>query len=92
MMGVVTKVSVALLLLAPATGVAEHSQSRSLGDEQFMQQRYREAQITLWKCVASGTETPDEAVNLASTYREIKNYDEGFKEPLHKSAACVILE
>ncbi len=77
MMGVATKVSVALLLLAPATGVAEHSQSCSLGDEQFMQQRYREAQITLWKCVASGTETPDEAVNLASTYREIKNYDEG---------------
>ena len=79
MTGFTASVVAALLLLVPVTVVAEQSESCARGVEQFTQQRYREAQSTLWECVSSGTQTPEQTLDLASTYREIKNYDEGLE-------------
>jgi tetratricopeptide (TPR) repeat protein len=48
------------------------------GARLFAARQYAEAQEPLWACVNAGTNTKDPAHQLALTYRELKNYDQGW--------------
>jgi tetratricopeptide (TPR) repeat protein len=48
------------------------------GARLFGARRYAEAQEPLWTCVRAGTTTLENAHQLALTYRELKNYQEGW--------------
>ncbi len=44
----------------------------------FQSKDYAPAQAELWKCVVAGATSRESAWLLAQTYRELKNYDDGF--------------
>src|ERR1700719_2558802 len=48
------------------------------GARLFAARQYAEAQGPLWACVSAGTNSKDPAHQLALTYRELKNYDQGW--------------
>ena len=64
----------ALMLLACAAGQAS-----------FQNGDFAAAQEQLWNCVAGGTQDRSVGFHLASTYRELRNYDSG----LNKAAAIL---
>ena len=49
------------------------------GARLFAAHQYADAQEPLWACVNAGTNTRDPAHQLALTYRELKNYDAGWR-------------
>ena len=49
----------------------------STGDSAFLRRQFDVAQPLLWLCVVSGERQPQDAVNLAYTYRDLHNYAEG---------------
>ncbi len=57
---------------------AQTSSSCEAGSALFRSKDYGAAQGELWKCVLAGAPSRDSGWLLAQTYRELKNYDDGF--------------
>jgi tetratricopeptide (TPR) repeat protein len=67
----------AVAILAAVGLQAQTANPCPAGSEQFKKQDYTAAQASLWDCVESGVASSADALDLALTYRTLKNYDSG---------------
>jgi tetratricopeptide (TPR) repeat protein len=72
-----TEVSVRLLIPFLAATLWAQTPCQT-GARLFAARQYEEAQEPLWACVNAGTDTKDPAHQLVLTYRELKDYDQGW--------------
>ncbi|MGC2404624.1 MAG: tetratricopeptide repeat protein [Acidobacteriaceae bacterium] len=74
----VTALLAVALLSAPAPGEVAEVSPCSQGEVLFSGGDFVAAQDALWKCSLAGNATQDQGLHLAWTYRELRNYAEGF--------------
>jgi tetratricopeptide (TPR) repeat protein len=67
----------ASLLISTQAAIGETSALCAQGETLFNDQNYPQSQDALWQCIITGAQTPDNALHLAWTYRDLKNYDQG---------------
>jgi Tfp pilus assembly protein PilF len=73
-----TAVALTIAGLAGASLAAQTGGPCEEGRGLFLRKVYAAAQAELWKCVVRGAPSRESAWLLAQTYRELKNYDDGF--------------